>query len=154
MSRFLLLSSSLALAFLTLAPAAAPAADEVKPVAKAAVVAPGTTAPRPALTAEEKALFAVEEEGRLQVDALVKSMAGLPDGPVLRALERKVEEVKQDGRIQFLQVKVQFARQRGDLATAQQAEQMIDLILNPPKPASAPGARPETDRARKEAGRP
>lgn len=154
MSRFLLLSCSLALAFLTLAPAVVAAADEVKPVVKAAVVAPGTAATRPALTAEEKALFAVEEEGRSQVDALVKSMAGQPDGPVLRALERKVEAVKQDGRIQFLQVKIQFARQRGDLATAQQAGQMIDLILNPPKPVGAPAARPEADRARKEAGRP
>ena len=154
MSRFLLLSLFLALAFLTLAPAAASAADEAKPVAKAALVAPGTTVPRPVLTAEEKALLAVEEEGRLQVDALVKSMAGLPDGPALRALERKVEEVKQADRVQFLRVKVQFAHQRGDLAAAHEAEQMIELILNPPKPAYAPVARPETDRARKEAGRP
>ena len=154
MSRFLLLSLSLALAFLTLAPAAAPAADEAKPAAKAALVAPGTTAPRPVLTAEEKALLAVEEESRRQVDALVKSMVGLPDGPALRALERKVEEVKQADRVQFLRVKVQFAHQRGDLAAAHEAQQMIDLILNPPKPVSAPNTRPETDRARKEAGRP
>ncbi len=152
MSRFVVVSLFLALAFLVLAPSAASAADEAKVIVTSGIAKPGVAAPRPPLTAEEKALSAVEDEGRAQVDALVKSMAGLPDGPALRALERKVEEIKQASRIRFLEVKVQFARQRGDLAAAREAEQMIHLILNPPKPAVAPNTRPET--VRKEGGRP
>ncbi len=157
MSRTIRLSLLLAIALLALAPAAA-SAQAAPRATKAAVVAPQPTASapvqRPPLTAEEKALRAVEEDGRIQVEALVKSMQGLPDGPALRALERKVEDVKKASRVGFLRVKVQFARQRGDLAGAQEAQRQIELILNPPKPALAPIAPASRERIEKEGGQP
>jgi hypothetical protein len=51
-------------------------------------------------------------------------------------------------------VKIQFARQRGDLALAQECQQRIDLILNPPKAAPGrPTPVPPAGSA-KEGGRP
>ncbi len=93
----------------------------------------------PQLTPEERALQAVQEEARVAVAELAKSMAGLPDGPALRALERKVEQTKRDYRVQFLQVKADFARKRGDLAAMHQAEDLIDRILHP-RPATPASA--------------
>jgi hypothetical protein len=99
------------------------------------------------LTAEEQVLVDVQEQGRRQVAELVATAKDLPDGPARRALERKVEEVKKQNRVDFLRVKVRFARERGDLAAAQEAEQRIELILNPPKPpAVAPAAREKAPR--------
>jgi len=151
----------LALALLILVPVVVRAADEVRPVTKAAsvVARPGVTeaaprAERPARTPEEKALRAVEDEGQAQVEALVKSMQGLQDGPVLRALQRKVEEVKQAQHLEFLRVKARFARERGDLATIKEAERLIQAILNPPKPVATPAVRQTPDKNVQEGGRP
>ncbi|MBI5708759.1 MAG: hypothetical protein HZC42_00390 [Candidatus Eisenbacteria bacterium] len=152
MSRRSFFAPLLALSLVLLLSAAARADGEVKAEAGKAVTAGGETrVARPPLTAEEKALLAVEEQNQAQVEALVKSMAGLPDGPALRALERKIEQVKREGQLQFLRVKVQFARQRGDLAAAHEAERMINLILNPPPATPGTVARPEPG---KEGGRP
>ena len=127
MNRFVFASTLLALTLLL--PGAARAADP-RVDGGSAARAPGVaTAPR--LTAEQRAIVAVQEEGRRQVESLVKSMAGLPDGPVLRALELKVEQIKRDEQVQCLRVHAQFALQRGDLAAAHEAEGLIDLILHP-----------------------
>jgi hypothetical protein len=159
MSRPVTLPLLLALALVALVPTAATA--EATPVTKATAVVPTPLSAAPAArveraprTAEEKALRAVEDDGRAQVEALVKSMQGLQDGPALRALQRKVEEVKQAQEVQFLQVKVRFARERGDLAAAQEAQRMIDFILNPPKPVAAPALRQQPEKQVKEGGRP
>jgi hypothetical protein len=137
------------------------ASDEARPVTRAAAVVarPGGTeaaprAERAPRTAEEKALRAVEEEGQAQVEALVKSMQDLQDGPALRALQRKVEEVKQAQHVEFLRVKERFARERGDLATAREAQRLIEAILNPPKPAAAPAVRQAPEKKVQEGGRP
>jgi hypothetical protein len=157
MSRSVILPLLLALALVLLVPAVA-AADDAAPVTKAVpvVATPAGAVPvvRAPLTPEQKALRAVEEDGRTQVEALVKSMEGLQDGPALRALLRKVEEVKQAQEVQFLQVKVRFARERGDLAAAQEAQRRIDLILNPPRPVAAPALRQQPEKQLKEGGRP
>jgi Skp family chaperone for outer membrane proteins len=160
MSRPVTLPLLLALALVALAPAAA-AADEAAPVTRATAIAPtpargvpAARAERAPRTAEEKALRAVEEDGRTRVESLVKSMQGLQDGPALRALQHKVEEVKQAQEVQFLQVKARFARERGDLATAQEAQRLIDLILNPPKPVAAPALRQQPEKQLPEGGRP
>lgn len=156
MSRRSLIAPLLALSLIVLLPAAVRADGEVK--ATAGLAAPGSgeaRVARPPLTAEEQALLTVQEQNQAQVEALVKNMTGLPDGPALRALERKIEQVKREGQVQFLRVKVQFARQRGDLAAAHESERMIELILNPPPPTPGTIARPEPAReTRKEGGRP
>jgi hypothetical protein len=128
MNRFVFASSLLALALLI--PGAARAADPRMDGGPAAGRSPGV-ATTPRLTAEQRAIVAVQEEGRRQVESLVKSMAGLPDGPVLRALELKVEQLKRDEQVQCLRIRAQFALQRGDLAAAHEAEGLIDLILHP-----------------------
>ncbi len=152
MSRRSLIAPLLALSLIVLLPAAVRADAEVKATAGQAAPASGEArVARPPLTAEEKALLAVQEQNQAQIEALVKSMAGLPDGPALRALERKIEQVKREGQVQFLRVKVQFARQRGDLAAAHESERMIELILNPPPTTPGTIARPEPG---KEGGRP
>jgi hypothetical protein len=157
MSRSVILPLLLALALVALVPAVA-AADDAAPVTKAVpvVATPAGAAPvvHAPLTPEQQALRAVEEDGRTQVEALVKSLEGLQDGPALRALLRKVEEVKQAQEVQFLKVKVRFARERGDLAAAQEAQRRIDLILNPPRPVAAPALRPSPEKQLKEGGRP
>jgi len=135
-------------------PAAARAPTAPAP-ARTVMIAPapsGAAQPAPLvrarrLTAEETALVDVEEQGRRQVAELVAAAKALPDGPARRALERKVEEVKKQSRVEFLRVKVRFARERGDLAAAREAEQRIDFILNPPMPpAVAPAAREKASR--------
>jgi hypothetical protein len=160
MSRPLTLPLLLTLALAAVIPAAA-AADEAAPVTTATEVVstPADAAPAARVgsvprTAEEKALRAVEDDGRARVETLVKSLEGLQDGPVLRALLRKVEEIKQAQEVQFLQVKARFARERGDLATAQEAQQRIDFILNPPRPVAATALRQQPDKQVKEGGQP
>jgi len=144
---------------LALAPAAVFAAAETGPVAATARVvarpdSAGQSIVRQPLTAEEKALNDVRQRGVDQVRTLVANTRGLPDGPARRALQHKVEEVKRTTEVEFLRVKIQFARQRGDLAMAQECQHHIDLILNPPK--AAPGrATPEPPAgSAKEGGRP
>jgi hypothetical protein len=160
MSRSVILPLLLALALVALVPAVA-AAEDAAPVTKAVPVlatptgaAPAAPVVRVPLTPEQQALRAVEDEGRSQVEALVKSMEDLQDGPALRALLRKVEEVKQAQEVQFLQVKARFARERGDLAAAQEAQRRIELILNPPRPVAAPALRQQPVKQLQEGGRP
>ncbi len=169
--RHRLYSALLALTTLGWSAAALAESDEVKASAKAV---PGATtqaqpfkagerasAPaaqqtvKPPLTAEEKALLAIEEEGRQEVLELVKSLEGMPDGPARRALERKAVQLKRDHYVRLLRAKVDFARARGDFAAVQQGEAIISSILNPRPAASATVARPAPDQARvKEGGRP
>lgn len=156
MSRPVPIIPFIASVMLLLAPAVASADEQTAPATAATVVAPERTqAPlvRAPVTAEEKALRALDEEALARVRELVRSMTGLPDGPALRELQRKVEDVKRDHRVSFLRVKLQFARQRGDLATAQECEQRIERILNPPRPTAIPDARAR-ERTRETGGRP
>lgn len=156
MSRFAIVLSFLLLASLLPAPAVTWAEDAERPVVQAAPVAPEAAAlrvNRAPRSAEEKALFELTETTRTRIEGLVRSMIGLPDGPALRGLQQKVEELKQQERVEFLRIKLGFARQRGDLATARECERMIELILNPPKPVLAPDSR-ALERARQEGGRP
>jgi hypothetical protein len=156
MSRFATIVSFLALALLLSATTAPRAEEAAGLVIRAEPATPGETAPsvvRAPRTAEEQALFELGEATRARVEELVRGMTGLPDGPVLRALQRKVEEVKQQERLEFLGIKLDFARRRGDLATAQECERLIERILNPPAPAVSPDSR-ALERARQEGGRP
>jgi hypothetical protein len=156
MSRFVSLALFTCLALLLVVPAMT-SADDAEGLATSASVVPAERVPVPAVrapvTAEEKALRELEESSRNAVDELVRSMTGMPDGPVLRALQHKVEEVKRNHRVDFLRLKQQFARQRGDLAAAQEYQRLVDLILNPPKPLAVPDSRAQ-ERWRTEGGQP
>jgi hypothetical protein len=94
------------------------------------------------LSAEEKALRAIEEEGRQQVLELTKGLEGMPDGPARRALEKKAVQLKQDNYIRLLRAKIDFARARGDFAAVQQGEAIVNAILNPHPPVASSVARP------------
>ena len=126
--------SALLLGLVVAARAASPAtADERQPATQAGRADAGSAAlaPRAPLTAEERALLDVQDEARQSVEAVTHSMRGLPDGPALRALQLKVVQVKRDAEIKFLHVKAQFARSRGDLAAAREAEDRAEAILHP-----------------------
>jgi hypothetical protein len=124
--------AALALAGTTVA-ADAPASSTATPRASAAHMKPAA--------AEEQALFAVLEQGRQQVADLVATARDLPDGPARRALELKVLEIKRQNRVEFLRVKAQFARTRGDFAAASDLDRRIELLLNPPKPSATPAVQ-------------
>jgi len=105
-------------------------ATESAPGASAAGVQPSQLP----LTPQQMAIREVQERAGLQVQELVAAMANLEDGPALRALQLKVDEIKKQSRVEVLRLKATFARERGDLAEAQEAERLIQLILNPPAP--------------------
>lgn len=137
-------------AFADDAPRTGGAAVEARPVVPAAVEV--RRAPR---TAEEQALADVREATATRVKELMASMEGQPDGPALRALQLKVVELKRDGDLQFLRTKLQFARQRGDLAAVQGLEARILTITNPPaRKAAATVSRPAPGATTTEGGRP
>ena len=126
------------------APAASSLTDETVPSMR-----------RLPLTAEEKAVFQIREETRTQVDELVRRMVGLTDGPASRALQGKIEELKQRCRIQVLRTKVDFARQRGDLRAVREVEDLIDQMLHPRSaPAASVVRQPPEGSADREVSRP
>lgn len=148
---------TLALAVVLAAPAFA--ADEPRSGAAPAEVKAAVPAVqelrRAPRTPEELALADVRTATQERVKELVASMEGLQDGPALRALQLKVVEVKREGDLQFLRTKAQFARQRGDLATAQTIEARILAITNPPvRRAPVMVSRPAPGTTPSEGGRP
>jgi len=143
----------LALLALPLVASAQSAASPSTPVANAGVVQPQAGQPGDVTakqvphayvprSPEELALLDVQNQARVAVAALTAAMAGLNDGPELRALQQRVLDTKRDAEVRFLRVKAQFARNRGDLAAAQAAEDRVEAILHPKAPTAV--ARPVT----------
>jgi hypothetical protein len=107
------------------------------------------------MTKEGASIFKIREDTRLQVEDLVKRMAGLPDGPALRALQGKVQELKQDCRLRVLRTKADFARQRGDLRAAGEVDNLIEQILHPrPAPSTTVQRQPPDGSVEREVSRP
>jgi hypothetical protein len=98
------------------------------------------------LSDEEKALLAIQEEGRQQVLELMRAIDGMPDGPARVAMEKKVLQVKQDNWVKLMRTKVGFARARGDFKSAQEGEMVIENILHPRPIPSAAVARPAPEK--------
>lgn len=153
-----ILSCLFATCVLVLIAAAALAAAVTKPVTSArpmsAAPVPTQQIVHPPLSPEERALLAVQEEGRTQVQTLLESMRGVSDGPALRALQQKVETIKRDTRVAFLRVTADFARRRGDLAAAHEAEDLAEAILHPAPVTTTGVVRPVPEKERLEGGRP
>jgi hypothetical protein len=97
----------------------------------------------PQLTAEQRALLEIREQGRREVEALRASLQGLPEGAAQLALLRRIEEVKRQTWIEALRTRATFARQRGDLAAAQEAERLDEALRRQVSQAAlAKGAQP------------
>jgi hypothetical protein len=122
-------------------PAAAASAATLKP-GEVRIAPLPQPMPRPPLSAEEKALVAIEEEGRQQVLELMKSIEAMPDGLARRAMLKKAVQLKQDNYLKLLRTKVDFARTRGDFAAVRQGEAIITAILTPRPVLSPTVARP------------
>lgn len=145
MSNHVFARSLLALLFIgaLLHPLRARAEEAAQPQAQAAPATPASPAPAaPALSPEEAALHAIQEEGRRQVASIVEQMSGLTPGPELRELQQRVELIKRDTTVQFLAARAQFSRERGDEAAALEAEKVIDLILHPTPPPAETAPQP------------
>lgn len=121
-------------------------AAEAGPSAQSVPAGParkGAAAPTKPLRAapageEAAAISRVETEGRSRVEALARRIEALPDGPQKRALQLEGVRIKRETEVQRLTVLADFARRRGDEATAAQAERRIVMILHPERLVAAP----------------
>lgn len=89
--------------------------------------------PLPPMTPEERALFDLQERGRMQVEALMRQARLLPDGLARHHLLRRTGELKLQNRVEVLRTRAAFARQRGDFATAQECDAATEALLHPPR---------------------
>jgi len=118
--------------------AAAPAASRAAappPARSRPAATPARSAPP--YTPDERALLALEANGRARVAEIVRRMQGLPEGPALRALEDQAEAVKRDTRMALLAEQSRQARARGDEARARLADAALDLLRHPEHAAPA-----------------
>lgn len=125
-------------ALLIAPPARAEEADQPSAQATPAQ-SPTPAVAAPALSPEDAALRAIQDEGQRQVAAIVQQLAALSQGPELLELQKRVEQIKQDTTVQFLAARARFARERGDEAAAITAEAVINQILHPAPPPTAAG---------------
>lgn len=87
----------------------------------------------PRYSAEEQALRAIQDEGRMRVRELAEQISKETDSERRMELQQQAVEIKKQNRIQFLETLAEFARQRGDEIVEQQALDQIENIKNPPR---------------------
>jgi TolA-binding protein len=102
---------------------------------------------RPRLSAEGEALLAIREDGRRQVQQIAAEMAGLQDAERIRQLQGRIQDIKKQTRIRFLEEKIRFASERGDHAVEAEAQRLIDRLRNPPRPEMTAPVRQTPDKA-------
>jgi hypothetical protein len=142
--RFMLLLSVLTAGALcpTLAVSQTPAVTTMKPLTGAPAPA-ATRAPK--LSPEMRALLEIEESGRQQVQELAKSLAGLPEGPVREAVQKRIAAAKLDTRVRILRARSQLALGRGDVAAAAECDRAVSRLTAPARPSNA---APANDRVK------
>lgn len=114
--------------------ATAVAAGPPQPVAvPAAEAVAGTVQPLPRTTAE-RALLAILDEGRAQVDALLAE--AMADPARAGELQQEICRVKSETNVRFLEKQVELARASGDAVRLEEAQQALDNAVNPPAPES------------------
>lgn len=91
------------------------------------------------LTPEQKALEAIREEARVQVQAIVAQIVNLPDSPARHDLMRRASEIKKQAEVRCLETKLAFAHERGDVVAIQEIETALDRMLHPTVRAIPPG---------------
>jgi hypothetical protein len=118
-----------ALAGLALAAAAMSSNPE-----QATVIEPAlqTTPAAPPMTAGERVLAGIREEGRAQVRAIALEMQATDDPEQRRALQLRASEIKQQTRLRFLETLAAQSLERGDLDRHTEAMRQIQNTLNPP----------------------
>jgi hypothetical protein len=94
------------------------------------------------MSADQKAIFDIQELGRAQVADLMKQIEAAPEGPVRRALELKVIDQKRSTEVLVLREISAQALKRGDVAASREANEAIDAILHPKAPSTELTPRP------------
>jgi TolA-binding protein len=89
-------------------------------------------------TAEERAVLDIQQVSMRRINELIDQCKALTDQTKIAELQRQMSQIKLDTRLEILRSRAQFARQRGDEATARDAEQIIAQLLKP-APAVAAG---------------
>ena len=117
------------------------APELVKPMIASGVALKPATSQAP-MTKSQKAIFDIQESGRVQVLELNKQAEALIDGPARRALEQKIVQVKRETEVQVLRTIAAQALQRGDLPAARNANDAIELILHPAAQPASLAQRP------------
>jgi hypothetical protein len=98
--------------------------------------------PRQTLSQEERALLAIQEQGRQRVDLLVRELRLTPSGPEWWRLQRRIAEAKREGERELLLARLEFATRRGDADAAAETRRALDLLDHPHPnvpPAGSPG---------------
>lgn len=121
----------------------APAEDPSSRAAQAIEVERTESAPPSrALGPDEQALLAVRQEGQQRVAELAALLRDAVDPEARRQLERQVVETKKKTRLEFLRLKVEFARRDGDRREESLALALIEAIEHPPRPVPSMHVRP------------
>lgn len=84
------------------------------------------------LTPEEQALLAIRENAQARVTDLALRAASTTDPGARLELQRQAVEIKQQAQIRFLETKIAFALDRGDLAAVHELEMGLERLLHPP----------------------
>ena len=80
-----------------------------------------------------RAIFEANTSAIFQMESLIRSIAVLEEGPAREALQKKAVALKRQHRLQILEIKADFARQRGDLEELRLAEFLISRMKTPTK---------------------
>ena len=96
----------------------------------------------PRLTAEEKALYAIRDEGQEAVAALTAQLPGQVTDQGRVEIQKQLEAAKQANRIEMLRKIIEFADAAGDEEKAGEARRILDLAMNrsptPPRTVDRP----------------
>jgi len=114
-------------------------ANDQEPPARSAVT---ETNDQPPLmvrySVEEKALMAIQQEGRVRVQKIAEQIRNETDPERRAELSAQAVEIKKQTRLHFLGTLAGFARQRGDEVVEQQALDQIENIKNPQRITGPP----------------
>ena len=89
---------------------------------------------RPALSREARVIADIQEAARIKVCEAGSPNGRAPGRPALSALQQQGVALKQET-ARALRIKATFARERGDLVAARQADEIIERHAPPPRPA-------------------
>ena len=82
-------------------------------------------------TTEAAMRASIEQEGRAQIDDLVRQMQETRDPATRLAIARRIPDVKLDTDLKVLRFRAASARGRGDHVAAQRFEDAISMLLHP-----------------------
>jgi hypothetical protein len=105
------------------------------------------TAPAPpadfGIAAERALLAQIDEAARKRAAELEREIAVLGDVPAAHALMKQVVDLKRVAWIQRLELQAAYARHRGQMALAADAERMLAFLKHPPEIPAAVRSLPQ-----------